>query len=109
MADAGRPGRRAIHELTLTAHKSGLSALHIDPEIPSPNGAGLGIEIVLGNHEAKSDVGMSTRSFCIDEGLLHTGLQIDDAVVFTVTAVDVLLRDQPSAAPIDLTLVERPF
>ena len=41
----------------------------------------------------------------VEEHLLGAGLQVDDAVVFAVAAVDVLLDHQPAAALVDLALV----
>ena len=95
-----------VHEIALTTEGCRLPALHIETEIPPPHGSWLQVVVVLGNHEAEPDVGVSGCPVRIGQKLFGACLQIDDAVVFTVAAVDVLLDHQPAAALVDLALVE---
>src|SRR6185436_381431 len=82
-----------------------VAARQILAELPDANGARIVVEVVLGDQIAVTEVGVAGGRGIIKEDSLRTGLQIDDAVVLAVAAVDVLLDHQIPSALVDLALV----
>ena len=80
-------------------------AVQVLAELPHARGAGCRIHVVLGDEVAVPEVGVARGAVSIEEHLLGARLQVDDAVVLAVAAVDVFLDDEPAAALVDLALV----
>src|SRR5262249_48269 len=69
---------------------------------PYANSTGHRVEVVFRDHVPVTEIGVSGGAVLVEKQRLRARLEIDDAVVFAVSTVDVLLDDQVPPAPVDL-------
>src|ERR1043165_5673356 len=80
-------------------------AREIATELPHANRTRHRVEVVLGDHVAEAEIGVARRAVLVEEDRLVAGVQVDDAVVLAVLAINVFLDDEITAALVDLALV----
>ena len=105
VTDAGIPGGELVHLRSLAGDVALIAAGEIPSELPHANRARVVVEVVFSNHVAVAEIRVASRAVLVEEDRLVARVQIDDAVVLAVAAVDVFLDDQVAAALVDLALV----
>src|SRR5262245_61696298 len=93
------PVRQVVDEGSLSG------AMKVLAELPHARGTWRRIHVVLGHEIPVSEIGVTRCAIAIKEHLFGSRLQVDDAVVFAVAAIDVFLDNQPAATLVDLALV----
>src|SRR5262249_40022863 len=105
VADARFPRAQLIDQGALAGNVAVVAAGKILSELPDANSPRHSVEVVLRDHVSVAEIGVSGGAVLVEEERLRAGLEIDDAVVFAVPAVDVLLDHKVASALVDLALV----